>query len=268
MSRDWFAVKATNLTNAKYRRLSPAAKGALTHVSMLGCLQEIEATWPDPDELRATLEMDGFAPTVYDELVQHGWIAEDDGGVVIVDWDAVQYAAGKEAQRRWEARRKRQWRNDPKRKQPDPSQPGHTRSPDDVNAESEPPSPAPLPRDTTRLNTDMTVHNSVPASPDMSGNVRDGERDEEKHDVIEEEGSIPEARIVHRVGQYVGVDWFRWKDKDDTIRLVHDLTEQYTELQIKSALSDAHKTWANGVVTPHALVMSARERLRKAVVAA
>jgi hypothetical protein len=125
------------VTKAKYRRLSPVGRGALLHTLILAGFQNPEAAWPDPEELRDALRLEGFPDGAYDELVALHWIEYEDGAAVLHDWDQHQLAATREAQREWERARKRKWRrskkvspNPPSKKQditppPQHNSPGH-----------------------------------------------------------------------------------------------------------------------------------------------
>lgn len=119
MSRSWLAVYTAMATKPKYRRLSPISRGALLHVFILAGFQNPEATWSDPEELRDALRLENFPDACYDELLGLQWLEVEDGAVVVHDWDEHQRAATKEAQRAWEAARKKEWRN----KKREPSSP-------------------------------------------------------------------------------------------------------------------------------------------------
>lgn len=127
MSREWLAVYTAMATKPKYRRLSPIGRGALLHTLILAGFQQPEATWRDPDELRESLELDGFPRGALDELVALGWLEHEDGVLTVHDWDAHQLAATKEAQRSWEAARKRDWRRTKRPNAPSPAPPTPTR---------------------------------------------------------------------------------------------------------------------------------------------
>jgi hypothetical protein len=110
MSREWLAVYSAMVTKPKYRRLTPTGRGALLHVLILSAFQTPEAAWEDPEELREALHLEGFPAGAFDELMANGWLEVEDGAVVVHDWDQHQLAATKEAQKAWEAKRKRDWR--------------------------------------------------------------------------------------------------------------------------------------------------------------
>lgn len=131
MSRDWFAVYANIIVKPKYRRLSPATRGALVHIWALAGQQIPEATF-DRWELEQTLDMDGWdggavhlgtpdGKAVIDELVRWGWLDVDGDRLLVHDWDAHQFAATKRARDEFEADRKREWRR--RRKETAPSLP-------------------------------------------------------------------------------------------------------------------------------------------------
>ena len=124
MTREWSAVYAAMLTKPRYRRLSPMGRGGLLHVILLAGFQSPEATWTEPDELRDALRLDGFADGVADELIGLDWlVVEDDGALVIRDWDKHQLAASAAIGRAWEARSKREWR---RKRTPSPTPPTPT----------------------------------------------------------------------------------------------------------------------------------------------
>lgn len=148
MTRQWMALYLAMVTKPKYRRLSAMGRGALLHVFLLAGYQDPEAWWPDAEELRDALRLEGFPGGLFDELVAYGWLEPDENGVGVHDWDAHQLAASADAQRAWEAARKRDWR----RKKPRPGSPG----------------PPPTEQD-------KTPHNNSPGHvPDTSGTGRDG----------------------------------------------------------------------------------------------
>lgn len=111
MTREWLAIYTAMVTKPKYRRLSPIGRGALLHTFILAGFQSPEATWSDPDELRESLMLDGFPEGAMDELIGLGWLEQDDGALVIHDWDQHQWAATITARRTWEAARKKEWRH-------------------------------------------------------------------------------------------------------------------------------------------------------------
>ena len=134
MSREWSAVYAAMLTKPRYRRLSPVGRGGLLHVILLAGFQDPEATWTDPDELRDAFRLDGFADGVIDELIGLGWlVAEDDGALVIRDWDKHQLAASAAIGRAYEARTKKEWRRKKRTPSPTPLTPvtSHNQTPQD-----------------------------------------------------------------------------------------------------------------------------------------
>lgn len=148
MSRQWLALYLSMATRPKYRRLSAMGRGALLHVLLLAGFQEPEAWWEDAEDLRDALRLEGFPGGLYDELVGYGWLEPDGTGVGVHDWDAHQLAATAEAQRSWEARRKREWRR-----------------------KKRPGSPAPPPF----TEQDKTSHDNGPGhEPDKSGTPVDG----------------------------------------------------------------------------------------------
>lgn len=110
MARDWIVVHLSILRSPKYRRLTPAGRGALLHVLVLAATTRPEATWPSRAALADYLEVDGFDPDVLDELVRHGWVEEANGCIVVHDWDQHQYAVNDAVRREYEAHRKRDWR--------------------------------------------------------------------------------------------------------------------------------------------------------------
>jgi hypothetical protein len=121
MAREWFAVHASMLGKARYKRLSAAGRGGLMHTLILAAYQAPEATWPDPDDLRHSLAADGFPEGVYQELVDLGWLVIDDGAVIVGDWDRDQYATSAAIRRDWEASRKREWRLNKKKNDAPPN---------------------------------------------------------------------------------------------------------------------------------------------------
>jgi hypothetical protein len=155
MTRDWLAIYTAIYAKAKYKRLSPIGRGALLHTFVLAAFQVPEATWADSDELRESLVLDGFPGSCLDELIGLGWLETDGEALVIHDWDAHQFAAGRVAQREWEAARKREWRRHAKGVSPEPSSPKP-----DLTRQPQP--------------QDMTVSPNVRDSP---GHVRDTEGD-------------------------------------------------------------------------------------------
>jgi hypothetical protein len=113
MSRDWLAVYPSLRDKPNYRRMTPAGRGCLLHVWMLGSSlgpDRAEATWPNREELLDVLELDGFLASHLDELFRYHWLVEEDGAVVIRDWDKYQWAASQAIARAFEAERLRKWR--------------------------------------------------------------------------------------------------------------------------------------------------------------
>jgi len=110
MTRQWLALYTAMLTKPRYRRLSPMGRGGLLHVLVLAGYQSPEATWDDPAEFRDALRLEGFPDGVADELIGLGWLEEEQGALVLRDWDKHQVAASESIRREWEARRKREWR--------------------------------------------------------------------------------------------------------------------------------------------------------------
>jgi hypothetical protein len=113
------------LTRPAYRRLSPAARGALLHTILAAGNTSPEATWKDPAELAELLEFDGFAAEALAELVAQGWLAETDEGLVMPGWDEIQWPASEAIRREYERSRKAAWRSskrDPLSKNSLPSQ--------------------------------------------------------------------------------------------------------------------------------------------------
>lgn len=124
MSRDWLAVYAAMLHKPKYRRLSPAAKGALLHVLMLATTTTPEATWTSRDELAELLVLDGFDAAVLDELATRGWLEDLPGGAVgLHGWDEWQLASTNAIGHAYEASRLRDWRRKKKASDPLPRTP-------------------------------------------------------------------------------------------------------------------------------------------------
>lgn len=151
MSREWSAVYSAMLTRPKFRRLSPIGRGALLQVFLLAGFQTPEATWDDPDGLREALELDGFPRGALDELIALGWLDQEDGALVIHDWDDHQQAATVEVRRTWEAARKREWR---RKKKPPPSPAPLTPTEQDIT-----PQPQDNGRDMSRAVPDMSRTN-------------------------------------------------------------------------------------------------------------
>lgn len=92
MSREWMAIYSAMATKPRYRRLTPIGRGVLLQVFLLAGFQSPEATWDDREELREALTLEGFPAASLDELVGLGWLVEDDGALVIRDWDKHQRA--------------------------------------------------------------------------------------------------------------------------------------------------------------------------------
>lgn len=109
MSRDWFAVYAATTRKPKYRRLTIPGRAALLHVWMLAGGQDPEACWR-ADELRETLELDGYPGDVLDELIAREWLDVDDQRLWVHDWDAHQQAVTEKVRSAYERERKQDWR--------------------------------------------------------------------------------------------------------------------------------------------------------------
>jgi hypothetical protein len=111
MSREWLALYCGILNKPKYRRLSPAGRGALLHLWALAGAQNPEATWDSRAELLDAFELEGFEAGNVDELIALRWLdLELDGTLTVHDWDVHQLAASKAIQTAYEAARKRTWR--------------------------------------------------------------------------------------------------------------------------------------------------------------
>ena len=113
MNRDFLVVYTNLRDKPNYRRMSPAGRGCLLHVWMLGSdlgPDRAEGCWPNRDELLDVLELDGFLASHLDELFRYHWLVEEDGAVVVRDWDKYQYAAHASIRRMYETQRKRAWR--------------------------------------------------------------------------------------------------------------------------------------------------------------
>jgi hypothetical protein len=159
MSRDWFAVYVGILTRPKYRRLSLVARAALFHIWCLAGGQRPEATWTSVEEFLDVLELDGYpAAAVYDELVERQWIeVDDDGRILVHDWDQHQLAATNAVRREYERDRKRDWRR---------AKPG-------VEPQSNPLPPAPPSPDITGSTQGQDTTTQVsPIVRDTSGTTR------------------------------------------------------------------------------------------------
>jgi hypothetical protein len=115
MSRDWFAGYVNMVRLPKYRHLSRAGRGALLHVWLLASMQAPEACWQSLAALSEMFVLDGFETSDLDELIALHWVdVEEDGAVVVHDWDEWQIAASRAIKNDWEARRLRQWRRSAK----------------------------------------------------------------------------------------------------------------------------------------------------------
>jgi hypothetical protein len=111
MSREWLAVYAGILNKPKYRRLSPAGRGALLHLWTLASTQSPEATWDSRDELLDAFELEGFEAGSVDELIALRWLdIEPDGSFAVHDWDEWQMGASRAIRNAWEAKRLKTWR--------------------------------------------------------------------------------------------------------------------------------------------------------------
>jgi hypothetical protein len=154
MSREYFCGFTAILNKPKYRRLSPAGRGALLHLWALAGAQDPEATWNSRDDLLDAFELEGFEAGSVDELIALRWIdIEPDGTLAVHDWDDWQLAASLAIQRSWEASRKRKWR---RRKSP-------------------PLPPAPLSPEKIRGEERRTVPDTSGHVPDTSRTSRDGD---------------------------------------------------------------------------------------------
>ena len=133
MAREWLAVYTAITAKPHYRLLTPAAKGALFHVFVQAGLADPEATWADPADLAAILELDGFPASALDELKVHRWIVPGgDGSLIVRDWDRYQLAASAAIQRRWEASRKAEWRRTKRAEAARPTSPDSDTTGDDM----------------------------------------------------------------------------------------------------------------------------------------
>lgn len=111
MSRTYAVVFMNILTRPKYRKLSPAGRGALLHLWALAGTQDPEATWDSRDEILDAFELDGFDASHVDELIALRWLdIEPDGTLTVHDWDQWEMAASADIRRKYEASRKRVWR--------------------------------------------------------------------------------------------------------------------------------------------------------------
>lgn len=110
MARDWLAVYTATLTKTKYRKLPIEARAALFHVWMMAGGQDPEARW-EVDELRETLELDGYPATALDDLIRRGWLDVDGEYVWVHDWDQHQRAVTAKVRTAYERERKQGWRN-------------------------------------------------------------------------------------------------------------------------------------------------------------
>lgn len=119
--REWAAIYVAILRKPKYRRLSPAGRGALLHLWVNAGGRSPEACWPDRAALLEDFELDGFDASHIDELIALRWLdVEPNGSHVVHDWDEWQMAASLSVRREWEAARKREWRRTKRATSPAP----------------------------------------------------------------------------------------------------------------------------------------------------
>ena len=124
MSRAYAAVFISILTRPKYRKLSPAGRGALLHLLALSGTQDPEATWDSRDDLLDSFELEGFDASHVDELIALRWLdLQADGSLITHNWDVWQIAASADIRRKYEASRKQEWRRTQKPLLPAPSSP-------------------------------------------------------------------------------------------------------------------------------------------------
>ena len=173
MSRDWLAVYVGILHRAKYRKLSLESRAGLLHVWCHAGTQTTEATWPDRRALQELLELDGYPPSVVDELIERTWLDVDEGGRILVhDWDQWQQAATKAAQDAYEADRKRDWRRRVRQRDQQPKSVGGD----------------PLP--------------PAPPSPDIKGSTQlDEKTTQESREVPDKSRDVPDARPIPMNGR-------------------------------------------------------------------
>jgi hypothetical protein len=115
MRREWFSGHTGMVLRPKYRRLSPAGKGALLHLWNLASYQSPEATWNSRDELLDAFELEGFDAGNVDELIALHWLdIEQDGTLAVHDWDQWQMAASVDIRNAWQAAYMREWRHSKK----------------------------------------------------------------------------------------------------------------------------------------------------------
>ena len=100
--RPWFIIALARFTAAegrRFRRLTDAAQLTLIYVYAAACLESPEATWPDEDALADALVMLGrkrdTLPPIIADLKKAGYLErdDDDGAVLLPEWDAEQFAA-------------------------------------------------------------------------------------------------------------------------------------------------------------------------------